>query len=262
MKILFPIFALLVMVAAMTACDDDDPVNKTEFGVMMNTRSVDLSETPEAVTFSQKEGAFKIDFTNQTIEVSIPVKLNDDEEITVEPGLLDMTNLSFQYTFAKANFIASGHDVNGFSGRIDMNTGNVYIEMTVDGIYRVTTTNYPCYYNATTAIQPFEGSEGAYTHKQSSYGFKLNENGTGCILSIVNFFPRENATNGINVNYENLPMQVTGNGYKMQADSLTTAYGSGLTLTDVEFTISNNGQILNGTFKCGDHGFTVSGAMF
>lgn len=256
MKKLYFLFFSLLAVTMFTACnDDEETVNKQTFSSTFNCRAYDGSQ----VTFSQNTAKVEVNFTDMTIQVTTAYKDIDGMAHTLTTKAMQMEQRSGSvYSFRELT------DLGSPSGYIDIATGMMWLTFTPE----LGSTNYYCtthllYAYATTNItNPDNGLN--YNHEKSAYMFVPDTRGETCVMSISNFTP--NTVGSIEANeiqYDGLTMTPTADGYTITASEVEpTNYRGNYIITDLNFTLSNQGQVINGTFKCNDLEFKVTGDLF
>ena len=256
MKKLSFLFFTLLAVTLLTACnDDEESVNKQTFSSTFNCRAYDGDQ----VAFSQNTAKVEVNFTDMTIQVSTGYKDIDGMAHTLTTNAMQMEQRSGSvYSFHELT------DLGSPSGYIDIATGMMWLTFTPE----LGSTNYYCtthllYAYATTNVtNPDNGLN--YNHEKSAYMFVPDSRGETCVMSISNFTP--NTVGSIEANeiqYDGLTMTPTADGYTITASEVEpTNYRASYIITDLNFTLSNQGQVINGSFKCNDLEYTVSGTLF
>ena len=101
------------------------------------------------------------------------------------------------------------------------------------------------------------------SNQQSAYMFIPGANGETCELRISNFMSTLNGVvDAPEVRYTGLTMTPTTTGYTVTADNLESSYKGFYTLTDVNFALNDQCQLINGSFKCNGINYEVTGDLF
>ena len=84
-----------------------------------------------------------------------------------------------------------------------------------------------------------------------------------CILKLSNFVSTLNGSvDAPELQYEGLTVTPTSTGYTITADKIESDYKGFYTLTDVEFHLYEQCLSINGSFKCNDLEYKVTGSLF
>ena len=143
----------------------------------------------------------------------------------------------------------------------DMATGMLWYSFYKDG-YPVISTSHLLYaYSTTTVINPDNGNH--YSHKQSAYLFALDTKGEKCVMKVSNFTPNINgAIEAEELQYDDLTVTPTVNGYTITASEVESSMRGFYTITDLNIVLDAQCRVINGSFKCKDLDFTISGGLF
>ena len=254
-KLSYLLFSLLA-VTLFTACSEsDDPINKQTFSSTFNCRAYDGDQ----VLFSQNTVKVEVNFTDMTIQVTTGYKDIDGITHTLTTNAMQMVQRTGTvYSFHEQT------DLGSPSGYIDIATGMMWLTFTPE----LGSTNYYCtthllYAYATTNVtNPDNGLN--YNHEQSAYLFVPDARGETCVMKISNFTP--NIAGSIEANeiqYDGLTMTPTADGYVITASEVEPSnYKGNYIITDLNINLSNQGKLINGTFKCNDLEFKVTGDLF
>ena len=255
MKKLSFLFLALLAVTMFTACgNDDEPVNKQSVTMLINNRVID----GDNVVFSQGTAKVELDYTNMVISFTADYKDADGQSHTVNAPAMKMTSKGNTiYTFNNGA-TSSGVEV---IGNLDLGTGMMWYTVNTGSTKVVSSTNLMYAYTTTTLTNIDNGNHGS--HQMSGYLFAPDARGENCKLRIYNLTSNlNNVVDAPEVNYEGLTMTATTEGYKVTATSVESNVRGFYTLTDVDFTLDGQAQIINGTFKCNGLKFTITGSMF
>ena len=254
MKKLSILFFSLLAVTLFTACNDnDDPVNTQTFTSTINNRMFDDGE----VIFSQGSAKVEVNFTNMTIQFTSDYRDINGQSHSITTPEMKMINLNGSiYQF---DFTGNGDDA--MTGRFDMATGMLWYSFYKDG-YPVISTSHLLYaYSTTTVINPDNGNH--YSHKQSAYLFALDTKGEKCVMKVSNFTPNINgAIEAEELQYDGLTVTPTVNGYTITASEVESSMRGFYTITDLSIVLDAQCRVINGSFKCKDLDFTISGGLF
>jgi len=123
-------------------------------------------------------------------------------------------------------------------------------------------TSQPQYPYATTTVSvPSNGM--SYNQENSAYLFAINADGKSCTFGITNFAP--NTAGSIEaslIEYRDIDVTPTATGYIITADEAQSNYSGHYTITDLNINLSSQCQVINGSFKCKDLEFSITGKMF
>lgn len=255
-KLSFFIVSLLT-VALFTSCNNDEPENKMTSYVTLNSRAIE----GDNIVFSQGNGKVDVDNSNMMIKFTADFKDANGMSRTITTPEMKMKKVSYSlYGFdAPAQPMGSGFESLG--GYVDFATGVMWYTLSSSTMKVVSSTSLQYAYTTTTIINP--DNDNHIDHKQSFYEFALNANGQSCTMGIYNFIP--NISGSIEaplIEYKDLTMTPTATGYTITADEVESSYKGFYTITDLQFDITSQGQVLNGSFKCKDLEFKVTGALF
>ncbi|MBR5686050.1 MAG: hypothetical protein IKX18_07865 [Muribaculaceae bacterium] len=253
-KLSFLLLSLLA-VTLLTACgSEDDPVNKQTVSSTINARMINVADG--SVVFSQNTGKIEVNFTDKTIQFTCSYKdLNGQTQNLTTPVM----NLVLQK--GSVYYIETGSQAIARVGRIDLSSGMMLYRVSDPeaGTQLVITTHLLYAYATTTMTNPENGNNGS--HELSAYLFALDSKGETCIMSISNFVSNmSGAVDASEVVYEGLTVTPNGTGYKVTAPSVS--YNGFYTLTDVDFTLSEQCEVINGSFKCNGINYSVTGTLF
>ena len=257
MKKLSFLLLFLLTVTLFTACTkSDDPVSKQTVNSTINCRMIDVSDG--SVVFSQNTGKIDVNFTDMTIQFTCNYKdLNGQTQSLTTPVMNLVSQKGSVY------YMETGSQAIARVGRIDLSSGMMFYRNSDpdNGTVLVMTTNLLYAYTTTTMTNPENGNSGS--HEQSAYLFALDSRGETCIMRISNFMSNMNgAVDAPEVQYEGLTVTPNGYGYKITAPSVESDYKGFYTLTDVDFNLTEQGEVINGSFKCNGLNYTVTGSLF
>lgn len=258
MKKLSSLMLALLAVTLFTACgNDDEPTNKQTFTAPINSRAIDGDQ----VVFYQGSSKVEVDYTNMFIHFTADYKDSNGHTHNLTTSDMKLvSSIGTVYSFNNAaSSASSGFD--NFNGYIDFATGMMWYSFHDDNSLVVTTSQLLYAYATTTITNPDNGNH--ISHEQSAYLFALDSKGETCIMKVNNFIPNISGTvQAAEVQYADLTVTPTPTGYTITADEVESSYRGFYTITDLRFDITAQGHILNGTFKCGDLDFTVTGQLF
>ena len=257
-KLSFLMLALLA-VTLFTACgNDDEPENKQTFTAPINCRAIDGDQ----VVFSQGTSKVEVDFTNMKIKFVSDYKDIHGQSHTLTTPDMKLTNVSSSvYEFTSSAGQPGSAMIESLGGYIDMATGMMWYTINTGSGEVVCTSHLLYAYTNTTMTNPDNNNHG--THQRSAYLFVPDAKGETCILQISNFIASLNgAVVAQEVQYQGLTLTPTATGYTITADSVESSYKGYYTLTDVNITLDDQCRVMNGSFKCNDLDFTLSGGLF
>lgn len=261
-KLSFLLLSLLA-VTMLTACgNDDEPENKQIVTMTINSRAIDGDQ----VVFSQGTAKVELNYTDMLINFTADYKDADgvSRSITTPDMKMTATGSSSVYEFVSSPTSqgVGGVSSAGVGGYIDMATGMTWFTINSGSDEVVCTTQLLYAYSTTTMTNPDNGNHGS--HQQSAYLFALDARGETCIMKVSNFVASLNngAVDAAEVQYDGLTVTPTATGYRITADEVESNYNGFYTLTDVDFTLSSQCMVINGSFKCNGLEYTVSGGLF
>lgn len=255
----------LLSVVMLTACNNsDEPSNTQTFTMTINSRTIDGDD----VVFSQGTGKVVFNYTDMFIKFTAQYKDADGQTHNLTTS--DMKMYAAGNNLYSFNNVASSAStgIEMLEGFIDMGTGMMWYSFTVDGSTRVVSTSCLMYaytllyaYTNTSMTNPDNGNHG--NHAKSAYLFALDSRGETCTMLIGNFISNLNdAIDASEVKYEGLTATPDAQGYRITAEKAESNYKGFYTLTDVDFTINDQCNVVSGSFKCNGLEYTVSGNLF
>ena len=254
-KLSFLLLSLLA-VTMFTACgNDDEPVNKQTVSATFNCRAYDGDD----VVFSQSTAKVELNYTDMTIQITTDFKDTDgmSHTLTTQEMRMDQRTGSI-YSFHEMT------DLGSPSGFIDLSTGMMTLTfMPEDGNTGYYCTTHLLYAYVTTYVtNPDNGLN--FNHEQSAYLFAPNSKGETCTMKISNFIP--NTAGSIEVSelqYDGLTMTPTAYGYIITASEVEpTNFNGNYIITDLNVNLTSQGNVIDGSFKCKDLEFRVTGSLF
>ncbi|MBQ7205375.1 MAG: hypothetical protein IJS04_05985 [Muribaculaceae bacterium] len=254
MKKLSILFFSLLAVTLFTACNSgDDPVNKQTFTSTINNRTFNDGD----VIFSQGSAKVEVNFTNMTIQFTSDYKDLNGQSRTITTPEMKMVYLNGSIY----EFDATGNGDDAMTGHFDMATGMLWYTFSKDGHFVVSTSQLLYAYSTTTVTNPDNGNH--YSHKASAYLFALDSKGEKCVMKVSNFAPNITGTiEAEELQYEGLNVTPTAVGYTITANQVESSIRGFYTITDLNIVLDAQCRFINGTFKCGDLLFAISGGLF
>ncbi len=254
MKKLSILFFSLLAVTLFTACNsDDDPVNKQTFTSTINNRTFDNGD----VIFSQGSAKVEVNFTHMTIQFTSDYKDINGMSHSITTPEMKMVYLNGSIY----EFESTGNGDDAMTGRFDMATGMLWYTFSKDGDLVVSTSHLLYAYSTTTVTNPDNGNH--YSHKMSAYLFAPDSKGEKCVMKISNFAPNIAGTvEAEELQYEGLNMTPTATGYTITASQVESSMRGFFTITDLNIALDAQCRVINGSFKCGDLLFNISGGLF
>ncbi len=256
-KYFYYLFAMTALVI-FTSClnDSDEPERKLSFTTPINTQAINGDD----VVFSMGTSKVEMDFTQNLINFTFDYKDAEGKSHSLVTPQMKMTAVnSTAYQFSAAGQGNGG--VESLSGYLDM--PNLILWFTFnDGSTKMLCTSQLLYaYTTTTITNPENGNNG--NHQMSAYNFAINDNGQTGVLTIYNFISNLSATIDVSkVEFEGLTVTQTATGYTITSNEVASKNNSYYTLSDVNFNLTNQGKVINGSFKCKGLEFAVTGDMF
>lgn len=257
-KTSFILFALLA-VSLLTACgDSDDDQTRQTFTIGSSNRVV----SGDNVYFSQGSGKIELNYTDMTIQFVGDYKKADEQTHQISTAAMKMTlvgNNAAIYQFSQPTMNLEGYiDLSTFMIWYKFDDGDATVYST--GIYSFA--NSLLYaYATTTATNP--DNDNVNTHEKSAYVFVLDSKAENCSMMIYNFIPNiAGIIEAGQIKYNGLSVTPTATGYDItasQAESSSTGY---YPITDLVIKLDNQCRIIDGSFKCNDLNFTITGYLF
>lgn len=257
-KSLLYMFAALAVVMFTSCGDNDEPVNKQTFTSTINTRAVES----DVVYFSQNSAKVEVNYTNMTIQFSCAyADVNGHSHTFSTPEMKLSTASGTVYSFT--NSAASGNDgISSFKGYLDMATGMMWYSFMVDGSTTVVNTSHLLYAYSTTKVTNPDNAF-TYDHQNSAYLFAIDSKGESCSMRISNFAPNiTGAVQALEIQYNDLKVVPSPTGYTITADEAESNYAGFYTITDLVFNLDNQCKVIDGSFKCSDLEFKITGDLF
>ena len=260
MKKLSFLFISLLAVTLFTSCNkDDEAVSRQTVNMTINNRAID----GEQVVFSQGTAKVELNYIDKTIKFTTDYNDIDGVPHSIITPDMKMTPVSSSvYEFTSSNGNQVGSLTSGtFSGYIDMSTGMTWYTINSGSMEVVSTSHLLYAYSTTDITNPDNDNHGSHQH--SAYLFALDSKGETCILQISNFIPNLNGTiEAQEVQYNGLTVTPTATGYKITSEEAESSYKGFFKLTDVDFTLNEQCMVIDGSFKCNDLEFKVTGNLF
>lgn len=248
-KLSFMLFALLA-VTLFTACgSDDEPVNKQTVNMTINNRAIN----GETVVFSQANAKVEVNYTDMMIQLNTEYKDANEHPHSIATPTMKLTNEGGTvYSFGKGTSELTGY--------IDFATGMTWFIIPDNSGIVVSTSQLLYAYSTTSVTNPDNGNH--YSHEYSAYLFALDSKCEKCVLKISNFTPNiAGSVEASEVQFNDLTVTPTATGYTITAAEVETN-NKNYTLTDVNINLSAQCQVINGSFKCKDLEFSITGQLF
>ena len=249
-KLSFLLLSLLA-VTMLTSCGNDDPVNKQTAVIVINNRAIQGDQ----VVFSQGNASVELDYTNMNIAFSFNYKDADGQSHNISTSVMKMRSSNrTTYQF--------NSDDNSLTGSIDLGTGMMYFTYAPSSDTRVYSSSHLLYAYTTTTITNLDnGNHGS--HQQSSYLFVIDARGEKCVMQINNFISNLNGVvDAAEVYYEGLTITPTLTGYTITADKAESNAKGFYTITDLNITIDDQCNVINGSFMSNGLKHEISGGLF
>ena len=251
MKKLFILCFSLLAVTLFTACgNDDEPVNKQTVSMTVNNRAID----GETVVFSQNNAMVEVNYPDR------PSQINTEyTDVTERPPTLTSPTMSLAneggsiYSFGKGT-------TSDMTGYIDFATGMTWFIIHDNSGTVVSTSQLLYAYSTTTVTNPDNGNH--FSHEHSAYLFAIDSECQKCYMRVSNFIPNiAGSVEAGEIQFNNLTVTPTPTGYTVTAAE-AEANNKSYTITDLSVELSDQCQIINGSFKCKDLEFTITGKIF
>ena len=247
------------MVMLSSCIDSDEPDSKQSFTSTINCRAID----GEDVVFSQGSAKVEVNFTGGLIKFTTDYKDIDGLSHTITTPEMQMITVSSSiYEFTTSMNQQTGSSIGeSLGGYIDIATGMLWYTIN-NGSNQVVCTSHLLYaYTNTTISNPENDNHG--THQQSAYLFALDAKGQTCTMIISNFMCNLNASIDVSeIQYDGLAVTPTTTGYVISADIVESSNKGFYTLTNVNFNLNDQCQVINGSFKCNGLEFNIDGNLF
>ena len=257
-KSLIYIFAVLAAVMFTSCSDNDEPVNKQSFTSTINTRAIE----GDAVYFSQNSAKVEVNYTGMTIQFTSdynddqwPFPLvhhwRDEDDLSLGHGLYlhqqrGLGQRRHQFTQGLPRH-GHRHDVVQFHGRRHH-----------DGCQLEPSALCLLDDHGHQSRQWF-----TYYNQKSAYLFALDCKGETCTMQISNFAPNiTGSIQALEIQFNDLKVVPTLTGYTITADEADSNYSGFYTITDLVINLDSQCQVINGSFKCSDLDFKITGDLF
>lgn len=253
-RLSFYTLSLLALILFSACKDTADSMYSS--GLVTNNRATDGYD----VVFSQGFGKIDLNYTNMTIQITNEYKdIMGQHNITTPAMKLSPVGAAV-YRFKTENNQAVG-GTQALDGYIDTNTGVTWYTLYGPDQQVYTSSHLKYIYVNTTITDPKKGD--TYDDQKSAYTFVIDASGEKCILLISNFAPNTSgAVQATEIQYNDLTLTPTASGYIVTADKIESSIRGYYTITDLNFVLDNQGLALNGSFKCNDLDFNVTGSLF
>lgn len=259
MKNLSILLLSILAVTLLTACGSDgEPVNRQTLSATTNYRAIEGSD----MVFSQSVSKVELDYTAMTIIISGEFKdANNKTRSYITPEMKMTLSSNSVYTFNNTNSVANSN-IEGLKGYIDWATGMIWFTFIADGSLNVYGSTQLLYAYATTTVTDPENGK-TYEHKESGYLFAFDSKCEKCTMIIYNFVNDINGSiHAYETKYEGLTVTPTITGYAITGDNLMSSFADYYTITDLTFTLDDQGHAINGSFECNGNEFEVTGPLF
>ena len=248
-KLSFMLLALLA-VTLFTACgNDDEPVNKQTVSMTVNNRAINGDQ----VVFSQATAKVEVNYTDMTIQFNTEYKDATEHSHSITTPTMKLTNEGGTvYSFGKGS--------NDVSGYIDFATGMTWFIINDNTGIVVSTSQLLYAYSTTTVTNPDNGNH--FSHEHSAYLFALDSKCEKCTMQISNLIPNiAGSVEASEVQFNDLTVTASATGYTITAAE-AQASNKTYTITDLNINLSSQCQVINGSFKCKDLEFSITGKVF
>ena len=258
-KLSFLLLSLMAM-TMFTACNgNDEPVNKQTVTSTVNCRAIEGDQ----VVFSQTSAKVELNYTDMTIQFASSYTDVNGHSASFTTPVMKLKNLSstvYEFEGSSSQQVGSGM-AESLGGYIDFATGMFWYTLNVGSSEVVCSSHILYAYSTTTITNPDNGNHGS--HQMSAYLFAFDAKGETCIMEISNFMSTLNGSiDAVKVQYDGLTVTPTVTGYKITAAEVESNYNGFYKLTDVDFTLDEQCMTINGSFKCDDKDFQVTGPLF
>ena len=258
-KYFYYLFALTAMVMFSSCIDNnDEPSTKQTFSGPINSRAID----GDNVVFSQGKIEVEVNFTDNLIKFTTDFKDADGQSHTLTTPEMQMRAIStstYEFTTSMSQQVGSNFG-ESLGGYLDIATGMMWFTINSGSSQVVCSTHLLYAYTNTTITNPDNGNHG--THQESAYYFTIDAKGETCTLIISNFICNMNdVVEHEMIQFDGLTLTPTTTGYAITADMVEST-SKVASLTDVNFILNNQCQVINGSFKCNGLEFNVTGSLF
>ena len=258
-KLSFLLLSLMAM-TLLTACNGgNEPSTVQKLTSTINCRAIE----GDVVVFSQGTANVEVDYTNMVIKFTSPyVDMNGHSSTlsTPEMKLKNVSPTTYEFTASASQQVGSGN-IESLGGYIDFATGMLWYTINTASCEIVCSSQILYAYATTEISNPDNDNYGV--HQKSAYLFALDSKGESCTLQISNFMSNVNGTvDAPVVEYVNLTLLPIVTGYEITADEVESNYKGYYKLTDVDFTLDEQCQTINGSFKCNGLEYEVKGPLF
>lgn len=255
MKKFFYLFAFLTLVMFTSCNSDDDYESKQSFTAVLNNRAVNGTD----VMFSQSNATIELNYNNSTIQITSDFKDVDGQTYKINTPAMPMSIAATGIYAFSSSSVSGNADISGINGFIDLNNYTMWYTLGTNGGSSVYTTTHLYYTNTTTVITNVDGN--TYSHPQSGYLFSIDSKGETGIFQIGNFIPDTNGSvQATVIQFDGITVTPTTTGYIFTAEEAESSSHKGIyTITNLNIIVDNQGQHMSGSFKVGNHTFTVDG---
>ena len=252
-RLSFYVLSLLAVIL-FTACNDKaDSVYSVS--MITNNRSVDGSD----VVFSQGLSRVELNYTNMTIQITNDFKSTLGQRSITPPAMkLTPVGVAVYHFKTEANQAIGGSDL--LDGYIDTNTGVTWFSL-YNADQKVFSTSQLKYIYVNTKVTNPENGK-TFDNQKSAYTFAIDQTGEKCVMLISNFAPNTSGSvQATEVLFKDLKVTPTVYGYIISAEKAEPEYSSYDNITNLNFVLDNQCLVINGTYKCNNHNFEVTGSL-
>ena len=263
MKKSLNILAILVALIATTACNNnsnnDIEIVNRQLTVCSSYPTADLDQKPamstSVVTINANLTAGRGDLTTS---VMLEDKLMLNLKITgLQFSLSTTTNGVYNITQTTATTISSGSFVvTDVKGEMigNMISGEIRLSMVVNDTYHVYLVS-PEYLNAYTVVTTLDDSTSPFESTSTYYQFIPDFNTGKGTLNVANFRLGTQSV-ASNLKIENLPFEITNDGYHITAEKVDN-------YSNFDITVTKQAQAISGSFNVKDkHKVSFNGTVF
>lgn len=260
-KLYFTMFMAIALM--LTACGNDEPNQTTSVQIIYHRVIDALNPLSTNITFSQSTCKFVFtDEASKTLQCDLILRTDENTVIEFSTPAMPMRTVDGEantYEFSAGNVTSGGHSITELRGKINL-YGPVYMEYLIDGRYQAYSTIQP-YYSHTLTDTYQDDTLNKSTSKMR-YGVSINKSTMKGILHLFNFQLTDGGEMFYMLEFRELDVVVTENGFKLTSETCIPYQRNNdidngervdkYRASEVEVTVTEQGQALNGTITLGN----------
>ena len=243
-----------------TACvKDGDTTRQTTQGFYLYNRVV---SNDGKISLSKAQTTIVIDLNNFKMAISSSVKLSNGQKVKFEIEEISLSGSNpYEFSVSSAKSTDGSTVLNGIQGKVDLSGGVMYMQYNINGTEAVYATSLIAF-----PYTSFNSTKDGNTYSSTSsvMFFTLNDkDSTKATMEVRNLQLSRNSSIIEDVTYDTVQVTPTVSGYKLTGSHLkNNSMGTSYDITDFNADVTDQGRVLNATFKCMGYDVKYQGQMF